>query len=205
VPPFKSLGRGGFVLNFVVSRTSDLLLCVVANLRPHILKFARLRSTPLLHKIRRTTICGSHPIPFVKKRRLTPPFKSLGRGGFVLNFVVSRTSDLLLCVVANLRPHILKFTRLRSTPLLNKIRRTTICGSHPIPCDKKKKACASFLKVWAGVDLSWILLSLGRVICFSALSQIFVLTYSSSLAYARLHSYTKSAEPPSVVLIQSPV
>ena len=82
VPPFKSLGRGGFVLDFVVSRTSDLLLCVVANLRPHILKFARLRSTPLLHKIRRTTICGSHPIPFVKKRRLTPPFKSLGRGGF---------------------------------------------------------------------------------------------------------------------------
>ncbi len=45
-------------------------------------------------------------------------------------------------------------------------------------------------------DLSWILLSLGQVICFTSLSQIFVLTYSSSLAIARLHSYVKSAEPP---------
>ena len=97
VPPFKSLGRGGFVLNFVVSRTSDLLLCVVANLRPHILKFARLRSTPLLHKIRRTTICGSHPIPFVKKRRLTPPFKSLGRGGLITSLAIDSTTHFALC------------------------------------------------------------------------------------------------------------
>jgi hypothetical protein len=43
--------------------------------------------------------------------------------------------------------------------------------------------------------LSWILLSLGQVICFTSLSQIFVLTYSSSLAIARLHSYVKFAEP----------
>ena len=84
-----------------------------------------------------------------------------------------------------------------------KILPTTNSGSHPITYIKKEGLCL-LLKVWAGVDLSWILLSLGRVICFSALSQIFVLTYSSSLAYARLHSYTKSAEPPSVVLIQSP-
>ena len=46
------------------------------------------------------------------------------------------------------------------------------------------------------VGLSWILLSLGQVICFTSLSQIFVLTYSSSLAIARLHSYVKFAEPP---------
>ena len=41
--------------------------------------------------------------------------------------------------------------------------------------------------------LSWILLSLGQVICFTSLSQIFVLTYSSSLAIARLHSFVKPA------------
>ncbi len=34
------------------------------------------------------------------------------------------------------------------------------------------------------------------MICFTSLSQIFVLTYSSSLAFARLHSYVKFAEPP---------
>ena len=33
------------------------------------------------------------------------------------------------------------------------------------------------------------------MICFTSLSQIFVLTYSSSLAIARLHSYVKFAEP----------
>ena len=60
----------GLVLDFTVSRTSDLLHFVVTNLCPHILEFARYRSTSLFRKIRlnpNRTLFGGVLRPFLSK------------------------------------------------------------------------------------------------------------------------------------------
>ena len=66
----------------------------------------------------------------------------------------------------------------------------------------KKHPKVQFLKMGRLVGLSWILLSLGQVICFTLLSQIFVLTYSSSARLNRLDS-TLTQNPPNPQFVAS--
>ena len=66
----------------------------------------------------------SNPIISTKNDDLKPSFVNGAGGGIVLDFVVSRTSDLLHFVAANLCPLLLEFARYCSATLLHKIRRT---------------------------------------------------------------------------------
>ncbi len=67
---------------------------------------------------------------------------------------------------------------------------------------KKVLAKAKTFFMGRVVGLSWILLSLGQVICFTLLSQIFVLTYSSSARLNRLDS-TLTQNPPNPQFVAS--